>query len=588
MNRLTPAAAALLCACDPSKIDFPDGDCEETVWYADADADGYGDVESHVTSCEAPAGWIEDAGDCDDADDAVHPDAEERCNALDDDCDREVDEGAGGETWYTDVDGDGYGDSSDPQESCELPEDAVTLGGDCDDADASVTICRYEGDTPLREELDATLVGEQIMDMAGYRVHHAGDLNGDGFGDIVSTTNQSYGSTGGAYVVLGPLSGERNLSTADAIVRAGDEAPELPMLMRGLDARADLTGDGEPDLSFGDYMHDVDDLRYAGRIWVLETPLEGELDLSAASAVISGTVADGCLGAEMTRMDVDGDGAQDMVAQVVINNGGGEWTGEVHVFRGPLSGAVDTPDLSIYSESSLDGAGSALLDEDIDGDGVEDLLIGARNAGGGVIYAFQGPLGLGAISLDDADVAISGHADSGHLGEELGQAGDMDGDGYADLIATAPYATDGLDGAEGATWLFSGPLTGALSVDDARATLRATEASSPFIYMRSTHADLDLDGSDDLVLGLGVANSFQGAAYTLYGPVSGAVDLDTDEVPRLLGDPILASFILDVDAQGDVNADGVPDLLVGAAASLGETSADTQAGRAHLLYGGIP
>jgi hypothetical protein len=113
----------------------------EITWYADGDGDGYGDSGSSSTSCEAPVGTVADGSDCDDASSAISPGATEACNAADDDCDGAVDEtGATGESdWYVDADSDGYGDTSLVSTQCDAPSGSVATGGDCDDADATVS-----------------------------------------------------------------------------------------------------------------------------------------------------------------------------------------------------------------------------------------------------------------------------------------------------------------------------------------------------------------------------------------------------------------------------------------------------------------
>ncbi len=113
--------------------------CPEPVtFYADLDADGYGDPDNAVEACDAPSGYVGNAADCDDADASVHPDADESCNGVDDDCDGEVDEDpADGDTWYADADGDGYGDPDAPVLSCDQPSGAVPDDSDCDDGDAN-------------------------------------------------------------------------------------------------------------------------------------------------------------------------------------------------------------------------------------------------------------------------------------------------------------------------------------------------------------------------------------------------------------------------------------------------------------------
>jgi hypothetical protein len=75
--------------------------------------------------------------DCDDAAPTVFPGADEVCNGVDDDCDGTVDDGAAGR-WFTDADGDGFGDPDTLVETCEPPSGAVEDGRDCDDGDAEV------------------------------------------------------------------------------------------------------------------------------------------------------------------------------------------------------------------------------------------------------------------------------------------------------------------------------------------------------------------------------------------------------------------------------------------------------------------
>ena len=127
--------------------DGVDNDCDGTVdqgveggsrWFADEDGDGFGDPDAGVTSCTQPAGHVEDSSDCDDDDAGINPDAEESCNGVDDDCDGEADEGfiADATTWYTDGDGDGYGDPDSGQQACEQPTGTVADASDCDDGNA--------------------------------------------------------------------------------------------------------------------------------------------------------------------------------------------------------------------------------------------------------------------------------------------------------------------------------------------------------------------------------------------------------------------------------------------------------------------
>ena len=81
-----------------------------------------GDPDAPVDDCEQPDGSVDNDDDCDDADPAVHPEAEELCNDADDDCDDEIDEGLDTRIWYIDADGDGWGDPDALVEDCEQPD----------------------------------------------------------------------------------------------------------------------------------------------------------------------------------------------------------------------------------------------------------------------------------------------------------------------------------------------------------------------------------------------------------------------------------------------------------------------------------
>ena len=86
-------------------------------WYADVDADGFGDPASGIAACEAPEDFVSNDADCDDTNADIHPGAQEACNGVDDDCNAQIDEGVG-RLWFPDLDGDGFGydvRSFDPQ-----------------------------------------------------------------------------------------------------------------------------------------------------------------------------------------------------------------------------------------------------------------------------------------------------------------------------------------------------------------------------------------------------------------------------------------------------------------------------------------
>ena len=108
-----------------------------STYYTDADGDGYGDSARMGTYCGAAEGLSETSDDCDDADATVHPDADDLCDGIDQDCDGVVDNDNPAVAVYTDADGDGYGDDATSTLECVVPEGAVTEGGDCNDTDAA-------------------------------------------------------------------------------------------------------------------------------------------------------------------------------------------------------------------------------------------------------------------------------------------------------------------------------------------------------------------------------------------------------------------------------------------------------------------
>jgi len=166
--------------------DGVDNDCDDEIdedasdagtWYADSDADGFGDAASETTSCEQPSGTVDDATDCDDTNDAVNPDATEVCDDTDNDCDDEVDEDASdATTWYADSDGDGFGDVGSSTASCDQPTDYVEDSTDCDDADINT----FPEATELCDKKDNdcdTDVDEDVEDITWYL-----DADGDDYG----------------------------------------------------------------------------------------------------------------------------------------------------------------------------------------------------------------------------------------------------------------------------------------------------------------------------------------------------------------------------------------------------------------------
>ncbi len=144
--------------CDGQADDDDLDDTVDVLWFIDVDADGFGDPAVAVAACEEPPGHVADATDCDDSSFDRSPDAEEVCDAVDNDCDGEIDEIDGGAApdaataWFVDADGDGFGDENGVAVlACNAPVDHVDNADDCDDNDpeqspAWVEMCNLEDD----------------------------------------------------------------------------------------------------------------------------------------------------------------------------------------------------------------------------------------------------------------------------------------------------------------------------------------------------------------------------------------------------------------------------------------------------------
>jgi hypothetical protein len=175
-----------------------DDDCdgvvdEGGVAFPDNDGDGFGDSDHPGRAgCDIADGWVGNALDCADDDPDRHPGMDEACNGVDDNCDGDVDEGAGGTVaWWVDADGDGWG-GGEPGLACALPDGAVSQGGDCDDSRDD----RFPGAQEwcdLDHDCDGVVDDPESEDA----VLRLPDGDGDGFGVAgteVRTCDPSFGT----------------------------------------------------------------------------------------------------------------------------------------------------------------------------------------------------------------------------------------------------------------------------------------------------------------------------------------------------------------------------------------------------------
>ena len=147
------------------------------TYYFDGDDDGFGDDGTAEALCESVTGYVEQGGDCNDDDGEVHPDAEELCDGVDNNC-TDGDEPAA-TTWYLDDDGDGWGSDEATVESCVAPsEEYLNVGGDCNDLDSAVNPGEAEVCDGVDNNCDAAIDDGAAAPSVWYA-----DLDDDGYGD---------------------------------------------------------------------------------------------------------------------------------------------------------------------------------------------------------------------------------------------------------------------------------------------------------------------------------------------------------------------------------------------------------------------
>ncbi len=167
-----------------------DNDCDNEIdeeadgalpWFGDADGDGFGDASNEQLACNTPAGFVDVAGDCDDSSAQINPDAAELCDEVDNDCDGEIDEDDADDAsnWYTDGDGDGFGDPNESTLACDAPPGTTAAAGDCNDSDASVHPDAVEVCNGIDDDCDGVVDPDDADDVIVWWR----DSDFDGFGD---------------------------------------------------------------------------------------------------------------------------------------------------------------------------------------------------------------------------------------------------------------------------------------------------------------------------------------------------------------------------------------------------------------------
>ncbi len=277
----------------------------------------------------------------------------------------------------------------------------------------------------------------------------------------------------------------------------------------------------------------------------------------------------------------------DLAVGAPDDDSAGTLAGRAYLLHGPVTTSGSLGSLDHWSGSAGAELGTHLASAgDVDGDGLADVVIGAPQdsslySDGGAAYLLLGPASTGGSVDDQYDARFRPEDTKDELGTTVASAGDVDGDGLDDLLLGAPKRND-LETDSGVVYLVLGHATRfngvSLRLNGADARLRGHERDGRLGTALVGAGDLDGDGFGEVLLGA-ESQSGPGAAYLLRGPLVGDVATDLADV-RFEGD-INGAHHGAAAALGDIDGDGEVDLALGAP----EHSSGTARGRVSLLHG---
>jgi signal transduction histidine kinase len=345
-------------------------------------------------------------------------------------------------------------------------------------------------------------------------------------------------------------------------------------------ASGDFNGDGRSDLVVT-ASHSPGDRITAGRVAVYSGTQDGFRE--EADWEFPGMDREGILGMAVAVGDLNGDGFDDLAVGAPRETRSLARQGVVHVWFGSPTGLKKTPDWSAAGESSNANFGRAVaIPGDVNGDGLADLLVGAplqelgALAGAGKAFAFYGSR-AGLPSM--ADWMAEGVEAFGNFGMAIGPAGDVNGDGLADFIIGAP-ADERRPDTKGSAIIFRGAVGG--PGRKPALILGCDQPGARFGLAVGAAGDINRDGFSDVLVGApSHSDRFreEGRAYLHLGSRDG---LEANAAWLIDGGIQTALLGSAVGGVGDVNGDGVDDFVIG---SPGMDGRNRREGRLDVFFG---